>query len=401
MAQETVGPAAGYGTRASEPAAVPAPVPASAQQVPADVPPVEYPDPPRSMSVAECKKKLEAGAAVYIKSRFTVCTGLKVTTIWLRSGNNPVGTSSFVLLVRGTARENDRTIRYDYDVTDFTRINTTETSGLKIKLEGKLERTWPSAARAAQGGNLPVTRTFDQLQLMPSAHFTHTVRYAPGQGTGSGAADVVFGVYRPIVTSTLPPGWTGDNPAVGKLPMLAPRWDAGKYLSNPTGGGNPANKGGASFSYLATLVYSTKATAPERGVAAHIKTAYTRPQATYPPNGDKRIPGQKASDPLHRLFLDTQRRKDNRARALSNCRRYYGTGYSENNTKDCDEFPFATTYEGCAQAEYDPYSEKKNFSVRPVIKKQNSDAGLLLAQFYKKNRIIDGMDDGFLVKITS
>jgi hypothetical protein len=36
-----------------------------------------------------------------------------------------------------------------------------------------------------------------------------------------------------------------------------------------------------------------------------------------------------------------------------------------------------------------------------VIKKQNTDAGTLLGQFPKKNWIIDGMDDGFLVKITS
>ncbi|GAA2644168.1 hypothetical protein GCM10010307_48280 [Streptomyces vastus] len=86
---------------------------------------------------------------------------------------------------------------------------------------------------------------------------------------------------------------------------------------------------------------------------------------------------------------------------MSNCRRYFGAGYSENNTKNCDEFPFATTYEGTAQAEYDPQAEKNNFSVLPVIKKQSGDAGTLLGQFYKKNRIIDGMDDGFLVKITS
>ncbi|MFF2130711.1 hypothetical protein ACFVW1_36165 [Streptomyces olivochromogenes] len=66
---------------------------------------------------------------------------------------------------------------------------------------------------------------------MPSAHFTHTVRYAPGQATGVGSADVVFAVYQPVITSTLRPDRVGDSPAVGKPAMIAPRWDAGKSLS--------------------------------------------------------------------------------------------------------------------------------------------------------------------------
>ncbi|MEW2161128.1 hypothetical protein AB0950_38865 [Streptomyces sp. NPDC007189] len=393
---ETVGPASGYGARATAPAATPA-----RPQRLSTGPTVSYPDPPHTMSLQECKTHMAGDAAIYIKSRFAVCTGIQVTTVWTRSNGNPIGTSTFALYIRGTVKDNDRTIRYDYDATDFKKIKTTATSGLQIKIEGSIPQVWPSRARAQQGGDLPVTKTFDQLQQMPSAHFIHTVRYAPGQGTGSGAADVVFGVYQPVVTSTLPPGWVGNSPAVGKPAMIAPRWDAGKYLGNPTGGGNPANKGAASFSYVATLIYSTNSAAPERGVAAHIKKAYTTPGATKPPNRNKKIAGQTPSDPLHRLYLDDRRRKTNHARAVSSCRRYFGADYTDHGTKDCDEFPFQSTYEGCAQAEFDPHAEKNNFSVLPVISRQNQDAGILLAQFYKKNRIIDGMDDGFLIKITS
>lgn len=400
-ALETVGPAAGYGTEAAASAIAPAAVAGWQHAAGVASAGVSYPDPPHTMSLAECKTHMAGAAAIYIKSRFAVCTGIRVTTIWKHAGGPNLGVSSFALYIRGTVKDNDRTIRYDYDATDFTKVNTTATSGLQIKIEGTIPQTWPSSARATKGGDLPVTRTFDQLQQMPAAHFTHTVRYAPGQGTGSGAADVVFGVYQPVVTSTLPPGWAGNSPAVGKPAMFAPRWDAAKYLGNPTGGANPANRGAASFSYMATLVYSTKATAPERGVAAHIKKAYTTPGVTKPPNANKKIPGQKPAAPLHRLYLDNQRRKDNHARAVSNCRRYFGPNYTVNGTKDCDEFPFQTTYEGVAQAEYDPHAEKNNFSVLPVISRQNQDAGNLLGQFYKKNRLIDGMDDGFLITITS
>ncbi|KOG07708.1 hypothetical protein ADK35_43950 [Streptomyces viridochromogenes] len=88
---------------------------------------------------------------------------------------------------------------------------------------------------------------------------------------------MAFGVYQPAVTSALPPGWVGNSSGVGKPAMIAPRWDAGKYLGNSTGGSDAANMGAASFSYLATLVHGTKSTAPERGVAAHIKKGVARP----------------------------------------------------------------------------------------------------------------------------
>lgn len=168
------------------------------------------------MSPAECKTRMAGDAAIYLKSRFAVCTGIQVTTIWMRSNGNPLGTSSFALYIRGTVKENDRTIRFDYDATDFKKINTTATSGQKTKIEGTVPQDWPSRANPKLGGDLPVTKTFDQSQQMPSAHFTHTVRYVRGQGSSAGSADVVFAVYQPVVTSTLPPGRVGDSPAVGK-----------------------------------------------------------------------------------------------------------------------------------------------------------------------------------------
>jgi hypothetical protein len=84
---------------------------------------------------------------------------------------------------------------------------------------------------------------------------------------------------------------------------------------------------------------------------------------------------------------------------VADCKRYSGPKYSENNTKDCDEFPFASTYEGAAEFEYTGDVMKNNYSVLPVNKKQNADAGTLLKSFYAKNRIIEGLEDGFLVQI--
>ncbi|MFC9223839.1 hypothetical protein ACFT8W_24440 [Streptomyces hygroscopicus] len=81
-------------------------------------------------------------------------------------------------------------------------------------------------------------------------------------------------------------------------------------------------------------------------------------------------------------------------------KRYFGDGYGQGGKFECDEYPFASTYEGAAEHEWDPDAKKDNYSVLPIDAKQNGDAGLLLQGFYAKNRMLDGLEDGFIVKIT-
>ncbi|WP_079154771.1 NucA/NucB deoxyribonuclease domain-containing protein [Streptomyces subrutilus] len=322
---------------------------------------------------------------------------MKVTTVWEKQ-SGAVGTSSYTVYVRGTVpKEADRTMYFDYDVTDFTAVGSTGVSGLKIGLKGGIAADWPAAATPVTSKSLPVTKTW--LEMQSSPHYRHSVRYAPGQGTGAGAADVVAAVYQPEVTSTLPAGWVGESPKTGKPFMFAPRWDSASYLRNSTGAGNPANKGGAAFSMIATLEYSSKPGAPEQAVAEHIKQAFTNPKATKPLNALKNVPGDTIQEPLHRLFLDQKRLDRNRAVSVRECKRHWGANYTDGG-KECDEFPFASTYEGSAIDEYDPHVEKNNFSVLPIPGDQNGVGGTLLRGFYNANRIIDGPEDGFIVKIS-
>ncbi|WP_369166383.1 hypothetical protein AB5J49_00055 [Streptomyces sp. R28] len=51
--------------------------------------------------------------------------------------------------------------------------------------------------------------------------------------------------------------------------------------------------------------------------------------------------------------------------------------------------------------EYDQEARKFNFSAKPIPKDDNQAGGLILKSYYAKNRIIDGMDDGFIVKIVT
>ncbi|WP_086803701.1 NucA/NucB deoxyribonuclease domain-containing protein [Streptomyces caniscabiei] len=59
------------------------------------------------------------------------------------------------------------------------------------------------------------------------------------------------------------------------------------------------------------------------------------------------------------------------------CKKAFGKDYAKGG-KECDEYPFATTHEGCAQNTYEPSAPKNNFSVRPLAKKDNGNAGNLL-----------------------
>ncbi|MFF3775773.1 hypothetical protein [Streptomyces sp. NPDC002232] len=393
---EVVGPAAGYGRKTTVPAVTPRPTALASKALPT-LAAVSYPEPARTMSLAECKANMGGTAKVYIKSRFAVCTALQVTTVWARSSGQ-VGTSSYTVYIRGTVpKESDRTMFFDYDLTNFVSVGTTGAAGMRIGLKGVIAQDWPAAARPVLSNTLPVTKTLTQMKASP--HYTHTVRYAPGQGSGAGAADLIAAVYQPEIVSTMPPGWVGPSPVTGKPFMFAPRWDAASYLRNSTGSGNPANKGGAAFSMVGTLAYSSKAGAPEKAVADHIKQAFANPVATKPLNAHKNVPGDNLQEPLHRLFLDKRRRDRNRAVAVRECTRYWGTNYTSGGTKECDEFPFATTYEGSAASEFDVHVEKNNFSVLPVPGVQNGAAGNLLSGFYNANRIIDGLEDGFIVKI--
>ncbi|MFE4634878.1 hypothetical protein ACFRJ1_16095 [Streptomyces sp. NPDC056773] len=214
---EAVGPAAAYGTRWTTPSAIAStervdPLPAASPMA------VSYPEPARTLTLAECKDKLAGAAHYYLKSRFAMCSGLKVTTVWEKQ-NGAVGTSTCTVYVRGTVpRETDRTMYFDYDVTDFKAVGTTGAPGLKIGLKGVIPQDWP-AATPVIGKALPVTKTWLEMRSQP--HYTHTVRYAPGQGTGAGAADVVYAVNQPEVTSTLPAGWAGERRKTGK-PFMFP-----------------------------------------------------------------------------------------------------------------------------------------------------------------------------------
>ncbi|WP_328443713.1 NucA/NucB deoxyribonuclease domain-containing protein [Streptomyces sp. NBC_00386] len=346
------------------------------------------------MTFDECKRGLGSTTNFFLKSRFAACSGASFVQTWVVN-RRPVGVSQFNVRVVGTIAKNSRTINFQYYFTEMVAQGETEVAAMKITTKAGIPQSWPSGTRYTRGGHMPGTKTFTELSAQRT--FNDTVNAKPGQGSGS--ADQLFAVYQPSISITPPPNATLTGDLKGNIFMLAPRWDAAKYLANSTGGGNPARKGAATFSYLTALTLSAKQGAEERAEAQHINQAFLVPQDTKPYMSAKKVPGQTAADPLHRT-VSTRRIDDNRKAAVKQCKRYWGPNYTSGG-KECDEYPFASTYEGAAEHSYDPEVREFNFSAKPIPGDDNQAGGSLLKSFYAKNRVIDGLDDGFIVKIVT
>lgn len=137
--------------------------------------------------------------------------------------------------------------------------------------------------------------------------------------------------------------------------------------------------------------------------AQHIHDAFYHPERTQPQPEDgstKEIPGNVLVLPEKLRALryvyepegNQPIRDANRAEAVRTCRKFWGDDYSQGQTKDCDEFPFASTLEGAARA-----VPPGNYSARPIKLEHNRSGGAILGNWYRDQRLLDG--DTFFVWI--
>ncbi|MFD3782186.1 hypothetical protein [Streptomyces sp. NPDC058612] len=128
--------------------------------------------------------------------------------------------------------------------------------------------------------------------------------------------------------------------------------------------------------------------------AEHVWKAQNQPALTLPPSGTpKKIPGSRASgEPLQRM-VNAADKKANNDKSARYCRTYWGRGYSQNNTMQCDEYPFQSTYQGSAMGG----AATSHFSVDVISTAHNRKAGEHLDKFYNDQRILD--QDRFYVDV--
>ncbi|MGW2520821.1 NucA/NucB deoxyribonuclease domain-containing protein [Streptomyces sp. NPDC001617] len=183
--------------------------------------------------------------------------------------------------------------------------------------------------------------------------FDSTIRATPkgDKGEGQGAASWSF----------TNPSWDGPSTA-STLPTPPVRCD------NALPG---TSRIGCVMPYIPEMVYAKSGPYPE--LAKHI--AYAQ--------NTKHLPGKHGTKKYLTRLTDKTKIKKNRNKACPSSR-HRPTG------KECDEYPFASTWQGASTG-------GGHFSWRMINATQNQNGGKALANFYLYNRIIE--KDKFLVWI--
>ncbi|MEU7790834.1 hypothetical protein [Amycolatopsis sp. NPDC049159] len=140
---------------------------------------------------------------------------------------------------------------------------------------------------------------------------------------------------------------------------------------------------------------------PKHGESAKfIKDAQTNLVLTYPGSLGKKVPGRFGEEPLHRLYKDYDTKNDiagSHRKVRRACQVRWGVDYTLNAAGEvlqCDEYPFATTYENSARVND---STPLTYAVRPVNALHNETAGQLYGKWLGTDHILDG--DPFYVII--
>ncbi|WP_371785510.1 DNRLRE domain-containing protein [Streptosporangium subroseum] len=108
----------------------------------------------------------------------------------------------------------------------------------------------------------------------------------------------------------------------------------------------------------------------------------------------KIVPGTPELGRLHRT-TKTQMNTDNRAKSVATCRRYLEPGEPIPPAEQCDEYPFAATYEGSAQP-----NVGDNYAVDYLAFNHNGSVGSKLRGFWQVNRVFGSNPSGVHEKHT-
>jgi hypothetical protein len=174
------------------------------------------------------------------------------------------------------------------------------------------------------------------------------------------------------------------------------RFDSAWYL--------PEEKQGSVFDRAVPGFSYSESDSAVAGVADHIDDARRDPDDTVPVQRGKVLHGATAGDPIHRLAPGKSAATNRRYRRnRSVVRSFCGSAQMpakppEGGPFDCDEYSFASTYEGAARYRYDGDDYRRHYSVRWVNSDVNQEAGRRLGRWYTNDRILD--HEEFFVPIT-
>lgn len=251
---------------------------------------------------------------------------------------------------------------------------------LNIKPEMLCEAQAPAVCRA-QPTERETSRTVAEWMADSGTFFRQLAD--PTQGTGR---DRLTWFDFDLKSTISYPGADGDDDTFDGSSF---RCDEAYYLKGERG---------CMFDDVESLhAVSLDSTTNYRKAALHIYDAFYQPDRTQPQKAGKDVAGNLESAnprPLTRAFEDYDPKtiSDNRGQAISTCRDYWGPDYAQGGQFDCDEYPFASTYQGSAL-------DNGNYSARVIDASDNRSAGSNLGKWYESARILH--EDPFFVVLTT
>ncbi len=331
-------------------------------------------------STEECRNHPSSSSETgYIKNRYSFCWSHVATFIWAGHA------VQFQFTEIGYGSNQSRKMRIYYQIDDII-VTHPSLNGVKLKVDfdctPKLNPTDCKVDSSTPAVERPIAQWKNQ-------NFGTKIFYSEApEATETNPDQLGFMEFWPKLTITHKPAkFTKTIDGISQTV----RFDSAKYMfAFP----NTYFPHGAVFSE-AIPVLKVPVTKPEfevlREAGEHWKFAMENPEQTRPYVLGKKIPGAVGDRPLTRMY--TKRHEEeyqkNRNYTRTICNREF---QNEDRTgKECDEFPFASTWEGSAMNGLDW------FSVRLISKESNGAAGAWLGAWYAYDRILDG--DRFYVNV--
>ncbi|MCL7496076.1 NucA/NucB deoxyribonuclease domain-containing protein [Streptomyces sp. MCA2] len=330
-----------------------------------------------NVTIASCQTELGNREDSAVIDHYNFCA-IKKSGHFFKKDGKVVAKAKFDVVIAGTGAEGSRTntmqaaIR-NYKITEGTP-NSNKTFGIYWKTAGYSGSDGSNAACTVAGEN---TKYLTRDQWNAGATATVTVSSTRAQGYSRD------GVSRCVIQpNTHVPQDIGAGDI--KVTETGVRQDSASYVG--------AAASAAIFDRVVPVMHYSRSSTAHGEVAQHIYDAQTKPATTWPTHDGKSIPGSIASGKrLMRLYKDwdanaTQAYKDNTKAKNDAC-----ADLQRADGEDCDEYPFASSWEGAGAGD-------GNFSVRYVNDSQNRSAGASLVAWYNSDRILHF--DQFYVSIS-
>ncbi|MFD0207029.1 MULTISPECIES: NucA/NucB deoxyribonuclease domain-containing protein [Saccharothrix] len=342
----------------------------------------------------ECDRKHDGTEPPFwFKNKYNVCRGtdLEVEYYVLENGQlKYVGSSFYLRTFIGVAQDGDNKIAFGVRLIHSHDFLTTHKDTTYLSFQVACENSDPT-----RQSDCSMTPAFEEKsvrqweQVGPAGvWFTANLTTTSVPPDKYAAEKRGFFTFK-LITTAVPP--TGV-PATQHGPTEKIRCDEADYVSGSK----------CVFENVISSL-SLDADDPTYGESARfIRDAQVDITLTKPGIAGKKVPGRwvQGGEPLRRFYskYDTQNdQKGSRDKVRRTCQIYWGVDYTINEhgeLRQCDEYPFASTYENAARVNED---SALSYAVRPINALHNETAGQIYGAWLTRDHILDG--DPFYVII--